>query len=216
MTGPLQNSQGRSTELWWWGCLCRDNPEPLPHRLPVAFPYQGTSEPGVFLGTSTTSWKKNKCLFRASALLPDVLGWRKGAAEPASWIKCASPAPNQTSKPQAGRRGCPQAPGAALRASEAVPARAGDAQETQAALRDTDGSHGRRRRAPSQLPCRAWVCTQPPLPEASPTCVPSPYIQQPGAPAIRGGVAGRLRSQALGEGGRGAAGSGRSCVVLGQ
>ena len=32
MTGPLQNSLGRSIELWWWGCLCRDNPEPLPHR----------------------------------------------------------------------------------------------------------------------------------------------------------------------------------------
>lgn len=32
MTGPLQNSLGCSTELWWCGCLCRDNPEPLPHR----------------------------------------------------------------------------------------------------------------------------------------------------------------------------------------
>lgn len=54
-TGLLQNSLGHSTELW--GCLCRDNPEPL---FFTALPDEGTSEPGVFLETSTTSWKKKQ------------------------------------------------------------------------------------------------------------------------------------------------------------
>lgn len=158
MTGLLQNSLGHSTKLW--SCLCRDNPEPL---FPTALPGEGTSEPGVVLGTSTTSWKKSSHLFGASELLPDVLAWRKGAAELASWRKCVSPAHGQV----------------AQRASQAALAPVGDAQEHE--------QHS----APSFLPCQAWVCTQPPHPEASLTVAATIHTAAGGSscPGRRGGRA---------------------------
>lgn len=55
-----------------------------------------------------------------------------------------------------------------------------------------------------------------PLPKALPAYMLPPYIQQPGAPDVRGGVAGGLWSQTLDEGGRGALAASHSCTALGQ
>lgn len=118
--------------------------------------------------------------------------------------------------PQPGRRGHPQAPGAAPRASEAVLARVEDAQGTPAALQDTDGGQGQQHCLFPPSPPNLGLHPTSPLPTALPSCTLPPYIQQSGAPAGRGGVAGGLRSQTLDEGGRGAPGSSHSCTVLGQ
>lgn len=59
MTGPLQNSLGRSTELWWWGCLCRDNMEPLSRRGSLQLSHTKAPQSlGCFWGPVSLAGKK--------------------------------------------------------------------------------------------------------------------------------------------------------------
>lgn len=129
MTGPLQNSLGCSTELWWWGCLCRDNPELLPGRGSPQLSHTKVPQSlGHFWGPVQSAGKKAAvCLGLAS------FSQMSGGKEQQSWPAGERVHLQPTTRPatslshQAGRRGCPQAPGAAQRASGVALARAGDA-----------------------------------------------------------------------------------------
>jgi len=102
----------------------------VPQRLPAAFPSQGTSKPGAFLETSTTSWKKTAVFLGPASFSQMCQGRGK---EQQSWPAGESVHLQPIARPatslwlRVGRRGCPQAPGAAPSASEAVLVQAGDA-----------------------------------------------------------------------------------------
>lgn len=159
MTGPLQNSPGHSTELQWWGSLCRDSPEPLPAEVPHSSPIPRRLRAwGVFRDQHNRPEKRAAVCLGLASFSQMCCSRGKGAAEPASWRKRASPAHSQACHlpPALGcQKGMPASPRGCAESTRGSPGLSRRRQGTRAALKDTDGSQGRWCRAPSLLPCRA-------------------------------------------------------------